>query len=59
MTEATSMGLINPTHLLLLAFLMLVVLGPRRLLALRGSLARAWQELQAAIAQGREGRHGL
>ncbi len=56
---ATAMGLINPTHLLALALLVLIVLGPRRLLALRSSLARAWQELQAAIAQGREGPHGL
>jgi Sec-independent protein translocase protein TatA len=52
------MGLINPTHLLLLALVLLVVLGPRRLLALRGSLTRALQELQAAIAQGREGHGG-
>jgi len=42
------MGFLEPTHLLIVAAIALLVLGPRRLASLYGSLQRARDEFLAA-----------
>lgn len=49
------MGLIDPTHLLLIAVVALLVIGPRRLPELTRALGRAMHEFRAALGEGLEG----
>ncbi len=51
------MGIENPVHLLLLAVVALVVLGPKRLPELARSLGRGMREFRAALSgEGEEER---
>jgi Sec-independent protein translocase protein TatA len=45
------MGLIDPTHLLLVALIALIVVGPRRLQGLGQALVRAAQEMRDAMGE--------
>jgi sec-independent protein translocase protein TatA len=45
------MGLIDPTHLLLIAIVALLVVGPRRLPGLARALGRAARELREALGE--------
>lgn len=51
------MGLIDPTHLLLVGLIALIVIGPRRLPQLLQALRRATHEFRSALEEGRDGKH--
>ncbi len=51
------MGLIDPTHLLLIGVIALIVVGPKRLPALAQALRRAMHEFRTALDDGRDGTH--
>jgi TatA/E family protein of Tat protein translocase len=46
------MGLIDPTHLVLIAAVALIVIGPRRLPKLAQALGRAVHEFREALDEG-------
>jgi len=46
------MGIENPVHLLFIAVIALIVLGPRRLPELTRAVGRGIREFREAIAQG-------
>jgi TatA/E family protein of Tat protein translocase len=46
------MGLIDPIHLLLVAIVALIVIGPRRLPELARALGRATHEFREAMEEG-------
>ena len=46
------MGLIDPTHLLVVALVALVVIGPRRLPELARAFGRAAHEFREALGEG-------
>jgi sec-independent protein translocase protein TatA len=50
------MGIENPVHLLFVAAVALLVLGPRRLPELARSLGRGIRELREALGEGAAGR---
>jgi TatA/E family protein of Tat protein translocase len=45
------MGLIDPTHLLIVAIVALIVIGPRRLPEVARALGRAVHEFRAAMSE--------
>jgi sec-independent protein translocase protein TatA len=49
------MGLIDPTHLLIVAIVALIVIGPRRLPEVARALGRAAHEFRAAMNEGLAG----
>jgi len=49
------MGLIDPTHLLLVGLIALIVIGPKRLPQLLQALGRATREFRSALDEGRDG----
>jgi sec-independent protein translocase protein TatA len=49
------MGLIDPTHLLLVVVVALIVIGPKRLPELTRALGRAMHEFREALGEGLEG----
>lgn len=46
------MGLIDPTHLLVIAIVVLLVIGPRRLPEVARALGRAAHEFREAMSEG-------
>jgi sec-independent protein translocase protein TatA len=52
------MGLENPVHILFVAAVALLVLGPRRLPELARSLGRGIRDLREALNEGSAGREG-
>ena len=48
------MGIENPVHLLFIAVVALIVLGPKRLPALARALGQAVREFRAALERGEE-----
>ncbi|TMM16964.1 MAG: twin-arginine translocase TatA/TatE family subunit [Actinobacteria bacterium] len=49
-----SVGIENPVHLLFIAVVALIVLGPKRLPALARALGQAVREFRASLEQGSE-----
>jgi TatA/E family protein of Tat protein translocase len=50
-------GIENPVHLLFIAAVALIVLGPKRLPALARALGKGVREFRAALEQGADERH--
>ncbi|MHB8491333.1 MAG: Sec-independent protein translocase subunit TatA/TatB, partial [Solirubrobacteraceae bacterium] len=53
---ASGMGLIDPTHLLVIAVIALIVIGPRRLPGLFHGLRRAVDDFRLALQEGADAR---
>jgi sec-independent protein translocase protein TatA len=49
------MGIMDPTHLLLIAAVALIVIGPRRLPELSRALGRAVHEFRESLHEGLDG----
>lgn len=49
------MGLIDPSHLLIIAIVALIVIGPRRLPEVARALGRAMHEFREAMSEGLAG----
>jgi sec-independent protein translocase protein TatA len=49
------MGIADPTHLLLIAVIALIVIGPRRLPELTHALGRAVHEFRESLQEGHDG----